>query len=284
MPATPAAAQSARMTHRGFSPPPALLAVVVSVVAAVAWNQAAAQPSPAAVAGFERYTAAVEAQLARQHASAAEFIAPTSRGADDDARMRRGELIVEELSPAGGAELPGALLHHWRGTAFVPGATAAGFEHLLRDFNAYPKHFAPEVIRASGEPEPGGHVRAVLRVRQKHIITVVMETTYEVSFGRLDAKHGYSTSRGTEVREIDGAGTAAERTLAPDEEHGFLWRMNTYWSYEERDGGVYLQIESVTLSRGIPTGLGWIVRPLVESVPRESLEFTLRSAMNALPR
>ena len=66
------------------------------------------------------------------------------------------------------------------------------------------------------------------------------------------------------------------------EEHGFLWRQNTYWSYEERDGGLYLQIESVSLSRSIPTGLGWALRPYVESVPRESLEFTLRSACEAI--
>jgi hypothetical protein len=70
--------------------------------------------------------------------------------------------------------------------------------------------------------------------------------------------------------------------LNSSEEHGFLWRLNTYWSYEERDGGLYLQIESISLSRSIPLGLGWALRPYVESVPRESLEFTLRSARNAI--
>ena len=72
------------------------------------------------------------------------------------------------------------------------------------------------------------------------------------------------------------------RALSSSEEHGFLWRQNTYWSYEERDGGLYIQIESVSLTRSIPSGLGWVVGPFVESVPRESLEFTLRSACNAL--
>ena len=73
-----------------------------------------------------------------------------------------------------------------------------------------------------------------------------------------------------------------ERTLSANEEHGYLWRMNTYWSYEERDGGLYLQIEAVSLTRSIPHGLGWAVRPYIESIPRESLEFTLRSACNGL--
>ena len=95
-------------------------------------------------------------------------------------------------------------------------------------------------------------------------------------------QHGYSTSRSTQIAEIDAAGTNAERALSPDEEHGFLWRLNTYWSYEERDGGLYLQIESVSLTRSIPHGLGWAIGPYIESIPRESLEFTLRSTCDAL--
>ena len=91
-------------------------------------------------------------------------------------------------------------------------------------------------------------------------------------------------SRSTRISEIASPGHDEERALNSDEEHGFLWRMNTYWSYEERDGGLYMQVESISLTRSIPHGLGWVVRPFVESVPRESLEFTLRSACNALRR
>ncbi|MGO9775376.1 MAG: hypothetical protein ACLQGT_10490 [Terracidiphilus sp.] len=45
-----------------------------------------------------------------------------------------------------------------------------------------------------------------------------------------------------------------------------------------------MQIETVTLTRSIPLGLGWAVGPFVESVPRDSLQFTLRSTYNALRR
>jgi hypothetical protein len=84
--------------------------------------------------------------------------------------------------------------------------------------------------------------------------------------------------------EIDNAGTAKERSLSAAEQHGFLWRIDTYWSWEERDGGLYIQIESVTLTRGIPHGLGWAIGPFVQSIPRESLEFTLRATATALER
>jgi hypothetical protein len=237
----------------------------------------AEEPAPAAIAGFDSYIARVESRLAEQHRSAATFLAP-----EDTARRRRGESIIEKLTPAVGAELPGALLHDWRGTAFVPGAKGADFERVMRDFGGYPRYFSPQVLKAKVLTQEGDHYQATMRVRQQHILTVVMDTTYDITFGQPDAQHGYSISRSTHIAEIVSAGTAKERALSASEEHGFLWRLNTYWSYEERDGGLYIQIESVSLSRSIPTGLGWAIGPFVESVPRESLEFTLQATRDAL--
>jgi len=264
---------------RSFS---ALRKLLSAWLLAAAGICALAEPSPAALSAFNAYTDAVETRLARQHQSQDGFLAPLASPEQSELRLRRGELIVEQLTPATGAVFSGAMLHHWRGTAFVPGATAADFERLMKDFNAYPQHFSPQVLKAKVLTQQGDHLQAVMRVRQKHVLTVVMDTAYDIVFGRLDARHGYSISRSTQISEIASPGTRAERALTSSEEHGFLWRMNTYWSYEERDGGLTMQIESVSLTRSIPTGLGWAVRPFVESVPRESLEFTLRSACRAL--
>jgi hypothetical protein len=173
-------------------------------------------------------------------------------------------------------------VYAWRGTAFVPGAGVADFERLLRDFAGYPRLFAPEVLWAGATQRDGDRLAATMRVEQRHVLTVVMDTSYDVRFGRLDAEHGFSASRSTRVAEVAAAGTAQERVLTAEEEHGFLWRLNTYWSYEARDGGLYVQVESVTLTRAVPRGLGWAVRPFVESVPRTSLEFTLRQVCGAL--
>jgi len=241
-----------------------------------------ADPSPAAIAAFNSYVGNLEGRLAEQHRSTAAFVSSVTP--ETEARLRNGELMIESSTPPGGAELDGALLHDWRGSAFAPGATAADFERLMRDFNAYPQRFAPQVLAARTVTEQGDHLQAWIRVRQHHILTVVMDSDYDITFGRLDPRHGYSISRSTRIAEIDSLGSANQKTLSSSEEHGFLWRLYTYWSYEERDGGLYMQIESVSLSRAIPTGLGWAVRPFVASVPRESLEFTLRSACNALRR
>jgi hypothetical protein len=241
-----------------------------------------AQPAPSAVAAFNSYISGVESRLAQQHRSQDTFLSPSALTPQNETRLRQGEFIVEQITPSAGEALPGAMLHHWRGTAFVAGATAADFAQLMKNFNAYPQHFSPQVLQARVISQHDDRLEAVMRVRQKHIISVVMDTNYDIAFGRLDPQHQYSLSRSTQISEIDSPGTPNERALSSSEEHGFLWRQNTYWSYEERDGGLYMQIESVSLSRSIPSGLGWVVRPFVQSVPRESLEFTLRSTCNAL--
>jgi hypothetical protein len=249
---------------------------------AVAPSCTAEEPTAAALAGFKTYIDSVEARLAQQHKSRGGFLAPPTAAGDSKLRLERGELIVERLTPSGGEGFPGAMLHDWRGTAFVPGARAADFERLMRDFDTYPKHFSPQVLRANVLAKDGDRLQAEMRVRQRHVITVVMDIDYDITFARFDDLHGSSIARSTRISEIAAAGTGSERALEPSQAHGFLWRLNTYWSYEERDGGIAMQIESVSLTRSIPTGLGWAVGPFVESVPRESLEFTLRSVCNAL--
>ncbi len=241
-----------------------------------------AECPPAASAIFRSYVSEVESRLNRQHGAAGSYINRQALGPQDEDRLHHGEWIIEQLTPSADAAASGGMLHHWRGTAFAPGAKAADFDRLMRNFNAYPQHFAPQVLRAEVLTQRGERFQVRMRVRQRHVMTVVMDTTYDVDFERLDAGHGASASRSTQILEISDPGTATEHLLGPTEEHGFLWKLNTYWSYEQRDDGLYLQVESVSHTRSIPRGLGWAIRPFVQSVPRESLEFTLRSVCNAL--
>ena len=269
--------------NRKPNPLAATVNVMALLVALLPGYGRAAEPTVAALRAFDEYTGRVEGRLESQHRSASGFMAVP----DDSealARLRTGEPLIENLAPRGEAELPGAMLHHWRGTAFVPGATAAEFVRLMRGFEGYPRIYAPEVLASHTVNHDGERYRVAMRVAQKHVITVVMDTDYDVVFSELVGGHVSSISRSTRVGEIGGPGTSRERTLTAEEAHGFLWRLNTYWSAEERDGGLMIQIESVTLTRAIPTGLGWAIGPFVESVPRDSLEFTLTATRKALRR
>src|SRR5580704_1086024 len=269
------------MTRRQIATSRILFLITGLFASMAAPTRAKAEPKPEAVSAFNAYVKAVESRLAQQHQSRDGFLAPPLTP-QEKKRLQQGELIIEPVTPVTGSALPGALLHDWRGTAFAPGATVADFERLMKNISAYPQYFSPQVLQAKLLTQQGDRLQAFMRVRQHHVITVVMDTTYDITFVRLDDQHGYSLSRSTKVSEIESPGTPAEHTVPADEEHGFLWRQNTYWTYEEGDGGLYMQIESVSLSRSVPTGLNWIVQPFIEKIPRESLEFTLRSTCNAL--
>ena len=243
----------------------------IGLLAALAVSlSASAQPAPAATAGFDQYVSAVDARMAEEHASG--LPAPV-----DWAQVRARGVVVDPVTPPGGAALPGALLHDWRATAFVPGATAAGLEAVLRDFSGYPRVFAPQVVATRVAAQRGDAYQVWMRVRQRHVITVTMDATYDVRFGRLDEAHGWSVSRSRDVRAVSADGAQPERAL-----DGALWRLDTWWSWEERNGGLAIEVETVSLTRPVPWGLRWIVGPYVESVPRESLEFTLRAACRAV--
>jgi len=249
-----------------------MLSSTVSILAAEA-------PTQASVAGFNDYVGRVETRLAGQHKSAEGFLAPA-----DLARAKNGDVVLEHLTPATAKEPSGSLMQDWRGTAFVPGAKGEDFERVMRNFDTFPQIYSPEVLKASTRTLGANHYQVAMRVRQQHILTVVMDMTYDTTFGQFDPRHGYSLSRSTQITEIDAAGTTTEHALSADEQHGYLWRLNNYWSYEERDGGLYIQVESVSLSRSAPKGLGWMIGPFIEKVPRESLEFTLRSTRDALKK
>ncbi len=255
-----------------------MVSALATLMACSDW--AMADPPYEATRAFNAYIATFEGRLAQQHSGAASFLAESQAGRL--AKVRLGGLLVEQVTSPGGLNVPGAMLHHWRGTAFAPGAKVEEFERLLRDFDNYPTTFAPQVERARGKLAQGHPEQLWMRVRQHHVITVVMDSSYDVSFSRLDVRHGFSISRSTRIAEVGSPGTTGEKVLEGKEEHGFLWRQDTYWSYEERDGGLFIQVESVSLTRSVPVGLAWAVGPFVESVPRESLEFTLRSVCRAL--
>jgi hypothetical protein len=121
----------------------------------------------------------------------------------------------------------------------------------------------------------GNNFKINLRFLKNKVITVVLDTDHDVTFTSIDAKHSASLAHTTRVSEVEEAGKPGEKVLPPGTGWGFLWKMNTYWRFAEQDGGTYVQCETISLTRDIPFGLGWAVGRFVNSVPQESLTFTL---------
>jgi hypothetical protein len=81
---------------------------------------------------------------------------------------------------------------------------------------------------------------------------------------------------------VEDAGTPKEKILQPDTGYGFLWRLYSYWKFDEKNNGLTVECRAISLTRDIPTGLGWIIEPIVRKLPQESLIHTLEATRKAL--
>jgi hypothetical protein len=260
-----------------------LSAVLMAVAAVSSVSLVAAELHESTVKAFDTYVAAAEAR------PAAPFLwldtRPEAQRQRLLANLRNGELVIERLRVRpGGRELdvPDGMIHHWIGTAFIPKPTAADAVKLLQDYDHHASIYAPTVARSRLVSHQGDQFRFSLRFVMTKVITVVVDGEHQARFAWLAPGRARSWIHSTRLAEVSGAGTNAEREEPVGKGGGYLWRLNSYWRFEERDGGVYLECESISLTRDIPFGLGWVVGPFVTSLPRESLEFTLATTRKTL--
>lgn len=234
----------------------------------------AARLSPVANRAFDNYVAGVEARLARQHARADTYMGVRLGAANG----------AVQIEPVNGGSWPvkGGLLHHWRAVAVVPGASAQDLLALLRDYNRLDRYYAPEVVSSHVLADNGEAATVAMRFRKHIVITVVLDAEFQTQSALDGNGRGYSYSRSTHIWEVDAPGTPRERRRPEGNDDGFLWRLNSYWSFEETPQGLLMECEAVSLTRDVPTGLGWLIRPIIETLPRESLEFTFTATRNAL--
>jgi hypothetical protein len=248
---------------------------------------AAAELKSGAKQAWEKYVRLTEARLDQEQKSGFLWIdrLPEPQRKQALERARRGETIIEKLETReNGREIEpdDALIHHWVGTGFVPGVTVKQAVALVQDYANHPKYYAPEVEQARIEKREGDTFDVFIRFRKKKVITVVVDTWHRAVYGTVSPKQHYSHSRSTRTQEIEDPGEPSERPKPADEQEGFLWAINSYWRFEERDGGVYIECEAVSLTRDVPTGLGWLIKPFITGIPRESLQFTMERTRAAL--
>jgi hypothetical protein len=201
------------------------------------------------------------------------------------AELKRGDVKLRRLETReNGATIhcPDGLIHHWVAVVFLPGAKLDEVLGLMQDYDHQSKYYAPDVERSKLESRDGDHFRAFLRFRRRKVITVVLDTEHDVRYFRDSESRAHSRSSATKIAQVENPGKTDEREKTPGDDGGYLWRMETWWRMIEADGGVYVQSEVVSLTRDIPTGLGWLVGPFVNSIPKESLTFTMEATRRAV--
>lgn len=233
-------------------------------------------------AAFDKYVAATEARFTGELKPGGPFLYIDSQAADarksSYEQLKNGEILVEKRetnAPGVSAEVPDGMVHHWVGLAFIPGVTLAQVMPVVQDYDHRAELYKPEVIAAHLISRQGDNYKIFMRLYQKRFTTVVFNTEYDIHWVTLDPSRIVSNSISTRIAEVKDASKPDGEELPQGEGNGYLWRLNTYWRFEQKDGGVYLQCEALSLTRDIPYGLAWLIRPLVTAIPKQSLNRAL---------
>jgi hypothetical protein len=202
---------------------------------------------------------------------------------DRRARVQAGEIIVSPVGPQNPKRVPSGLIHDWVGAVFIAHVKLDDVLQVVRDYARYREVYQPTVIDSKAIATGEAKGRFSMRLVNKSFFRkTALDTDYESCEVHLDDRRVYSVSRTTRIQEIEEYGTPAQRILHEGEGNGIIWRLFGITRYVERDGGVYLELEAIGLSRDIPASLRWLVEPIVRRVSRGSLSTSLRQTENAV--
>ena len=262
----------------------AAAAALAFVFAPVEIPASKAAPIPASLTNpikdsFERYVALSDERNAQELRQGAPFLwvdaLPETLRSEKYAAMRRGDVVIERLETRDKGNLiqcPGGLIHHWVGALWIPGATLAQTLALVQAYDRHVQVYSPFELRSQILERGGDNFKVSIRYLRKKIVTVVLDTVFQIDYHTLDTTHAWSHGRAQSIREIKNHDTPSESYFPEGQGGGYLWGIANYWRFVERDGGTYVQSESISLTTRVPAGLGWLVEPFIKSVPRESIE------------
>jgi len=203
------------------------------------------------------------------------------------AQLLQGHVITERLETREEGKripVPDGLLHHWIALVFVPGVNLPQVLELQQNYDHHQEMYKPDVQRSRLVSHEGNDFTVDFRFYRKAIVTAVYNTEFAIRYFPLDATRAWSRSYSTRIAEVEDPGKPTEREKPVGRDRGFLWRLNTYTHYQEKDGGVYIQIEFIALSRSVPAIFAWLVNPYIKSVPREYLTHLLEATSKALKK
>ena len=257
----------------GFTP---LFALVLC------FSAKAASLEPATVAAWDEYVRLATLSNGQRASSESGFLW-VDEVPGRSARVREGEIAVAPTGRHSPTRVPDGLIHDWMGAVFIPGANQEDVLRALRDYSRYKDWFQPAVADSKLIESNGKKDRfSMVLVNKSFFKDSALDMEYESCFTRLDERRGYSISRSTRVQEVKENGPNGKYLLPEGEGSGMVWRLMTITRYLERDGGVYIELQAIGLSRDIPASLRWMVEPIVKHVLRASLTTSLRQTANAV--
>jgi len=197
--------------------------------------------------------------------------------------VRTKGVYIAPVGPHIPKKVPSGLIHDWLGVGFIPNVTIEDILRILRNYDHYKDVYQPGVIDSVSHGTDGVKDLFSMRLANKSVVAkTALDTDCEAAYFRIDDRHWYGISNTIHIQEIDKFGTPAQRILPEDQGTGLIWRLSSITRLEERDGGVYAELEAIALSRDIPAAFRLFVTPIVRRVSRDSLATSLHQTRKAV--
>jgi hypothetical protein len=236
---------------------------------------------PETLQAWQEYIQSTDSQM-RQRLNQGTFLR-VEEAPDHLASLFQGGILVEPVTRSGHDKVPHGLIHDWYGAIFVPGARIDDVLYVLGDYDRYQDIYRPAVVDSKLLERAGDDDKFSLLMLSKVLfVTVALAGQYQSHLTCVHEKRCYIVSHSVLTQQIKDFGRPDEHILPPDQGDGFLWRLYGVTSFEERDGGVVIENESIALSRDIPVSVRWLVNPIVSRLPRNSLTTGLMQTRDAV--
>jgi hypothetical protein len=259
---------------------PLQLGMAVVMLVPISLRLSGAELKRETVDAFDQYVAALESHLETRWRGQG-FL--WSDGLARREELHQGAVLTAPASGNGNIEIKGGMIQDWAGAVFIPSANIASVLAVAQDYAHHDEIYKPEVAKASVRSRSGNDFAVYMQLlKSKLFLSVVLDSEHEIHFVAVDSKRVYSRAYSTRIAEVSNAGKPTEHELPVGRDRGLLWRMNGYWFFEERAGGVIVECESVTLTRDIPFGMRTLLSPIIRELPAEALRKSLDSTRKAV--
>jgi hypothetical protein len=242
----------------------------------------AAELKPETLAAWDQYIQAANSHMQERLRSNDRFLW-LNEAPGVIRRLQSGEILVSAIGGHSPEKVPNGLIHDWIGAAFIPNASLAAIFAVVQDFNRYKDFYAPLVVASKPLGQDGSDYRFSMVLLNKALFSkTALDCECLSSYFPLDSKRWYGVGYSTRIRQIEDFGQPTQRELSPDVGSGYIWRLYSLSRFEERDGGVYAEVEAIALSRDIPGVLRWFADPIVRRISRGSLLTSLQQTRTAV--
>jgi len=249
------------------------------------------------IAAWDDYVQSVSATLQDRARANGSFLW-TYEDSERIAQVHRGEIVVAPAPGPSPRKVPGGLIHHWIGAAFLPNVKLDDILEVTQAYDRYKEFYRPSVVESKAVArmaldhktweDRAWDYRAwddefsMLLMNQAFFLTTALDADYAAANVRLDDRRFYSLSRSTRVQEVEDYGRPSQHRIPEGEGAGYIWRLLSVARLEQRDGGVYVEMEAIALSREIPGVVRLVVDPIVRRVARNSILTSIQQTEEAV--